>query len=110
MNALLLDFLVAIARWALTAAGAALVARHIITADQNDAFLGAIFQHLMIWVPLVASFVLVLWARYRNRVKFLTALSMPVGSTENEVKSLIASGAVTPSVKTPADTIPGTPR
>jgi hypothetical protein len=45
------------------------------------------------------------WKIHGNRVKLLTALSLPQGSTENDVKAAVASGAA-PSVLTPPDTAP----
>ena len=47
---------------------------------------------------------------FQNRVRFLVALMLPHGATENEVTAVIKSGAVTPSVTTPPDTIPGVPK
>jgi len=47
-----------------------------------------------------------LWAKYRDRIKLLTALSMPHGVTENDVKEHIANGGATPSVSTPKDEVP----
>lgn len=110
MNPMLLDFLLAIARWALTAAGSALVAHHILTASQDDSFLTAIFAHLALWIPLAGSFVLLLWTRYRARLKFMTALTMPVGSTEAQVTAKMASGVPIPTVTTPTNTVPGVPK
>ena len=49
-----------------------------------------------------------LWNQYKGRVKFLTAL-MPGPKTEQEVIEHIASGATTPSILTPTNTIPGVP-
>lgn len=51
-----------------------------------------------------------MWVKYKDRVKFLTALTMPANTTENTVNAHIASGAATPSVLTPADTAPGVPK
>ena len=49
-----------------------------------------------------------LYQKYQSRVKFLTAL-MPGPKTEDEVNAHIVSGAVTPSVFTPTNTVPGVP-
>ena len=46
------------------------------------------------------------WKIHDNRVKLLTALSLPVGATENELKAHIASGAPVPSVLTPPNSVP----
>ncbi len=47
-----------------------------------------------------------LWNKYHDRLKLLVALSMPRGTTENEVKAHIAAGGATPSVTTPKDEVP----
>jgi hypothetical protein len=51
-----------------------------------------------------------LWEKYKSRVKFLTAL-MPIAAggpaTEADVNAHIASGAPTPSLTTPVNTVPG---
>lgn len=48
------------------------------------------------------------WNHYKNRIKFLTAL-MPGPQTEDEVNAHIKSGAPTPTISTPPNTIPGVP-
>lgn len=45
------------------------------------------------------------WKNHTNRVKVLTALTMPVGSTENDLKEKVASGA-TPAILTPVNQPP----
>lgn len=45
------------------------------------------------------------WKIHRNQIKLLTALSLPQGSTENDVKAAVASGAA-PSVLTPTNVVP----
>lgn len=45
-----------------------------------------------------------------SRTQVLTALTMPVGKTEDDVKDLIASGAAVPSLSTPPSTVPGVPK
>ena len=93
MNALLLEFLGAVARWLLTALGTWFVAKHILTGDQVARFSTALLQDLALWAPVVAGLLWSLWAKYRGRVKFLTALSLPSGANETEVKAAIANGA-----------------
>lgn len=53
-------------------------------------------------------FLWALWNQYKNRIKFLTAL-MPGPTTEAEVNAHIAAKLPTPTVFTPANTIPGVP-
>lgn len=47
-----------------------------------------------------------LWSKYRGRVKLLTALTMPQGTTEGQVKAHIAGGGLTPAVSTPTNIVP----
>ncbi len=46
-----------------------------------------------------------LWNKYKDRIHVLTALTLPEGSTENELKAQVKAGA-TPPVSTAPDTIP----
>ena len=46
-----------------------------------------------------------LWQKYHSRIKILTALTMPEGSTENELNTQIIT-KVTPSVTTPVNEVP----
>jgi hypothetical protein len=50
-----------------------------------------------------------LWKNYQSRSHLMVALTLPVGSTENDVKAKIASGDAIPTVNTPPNTPPGTP-
>lgn len=53
-----------------------------------------------------------LWANraaYTQRVKMLTALWMPHGTTEACVDEHIAKGLPTPALSTPPNTVPGVP-
>jgi len=92
MTPLLAEFLGALARWALTFLGAALVEHHVITADQNDRFTNAIVEHVMMAAPLVAALAWSLWAKYRSRIKLLTALESEAGTPEQKVDARIKSG------------------
>jgi hypothetical protein len=47
-----------------------------------------------------------LWAQYKDRIVLLTALTMPRGMTENDVKQHISSGGLTPPISTPKDEVP----
>jgi hypothetical protein len=66
------------------------------------------------WTGAVAlTLVAVLWSLYQKyveRTKLMVALTLPSGSTENDVTSHIATGVVTPSVLTPPNTVPGVPK
>ena len=45
------------------------------------------------------------WKIHGNRIKVLTALTMPQGSTENDLKEQVKTGEV-PSVMTPTNAVP----
>ena len=45
------------------------------------------------------------WKIHGNRIKILTALTMPQGSTEDDLKVQVATGSV-PSVMTPTNQVP----
>jgi hypothetical protein len=49
-----------------------------------------------------------LWQKYHSRVKVLTALAMPQGSTENELNTQIITKE-TPPISTPVNTPPEIP-
>lgn len=92
MNALVLEFLATLARWLLTSVGGYLIAHHVLTADQSDRFSSAIVEHLAIWLPGLGALAWSLWAKYRSRVKFLTALQVPAGTSEKSVDARISNG------------------
>lgn len=92
MNPIWLEILGVALRWALSSISGYLVANHILTADQQDRFTGAIVEHALLWAPGAVALAWGLWARYRGRVKFLTALESPAGTTEEGVKARIANG------------------
>lgn len=48
------------------------------------------------------------WKIHSQRIKILTALTMPLGSTENDLKDKVAAG-ITPSVLTPVNQPPEVP-
>ena len=49
-----------------------------------------------------------LWQKYHSRVKVVTALAMPAGSTENDLNTQIITKA-TPSISTPENQTPVLP-
>jgi hypothetical protein len=109
MNPFWLNLIGALLRKLLTVISAALVTHHILTNSGGETFTKMAFEYVMECLPgAIAAF----WA-YANqkdwRVKFLTALTQPVGTTENDIKEIIKSGTVTPTVSTPPHTIPGVP-
>lgn len=46
------------------------------------------------------------WSTYTSRLKLVTALTMPAGTTEAAVQNHIAAGAPVPSVTTPTAAVP----
>jgi len=91
-----------ILRWALLYGGVPFLVKHgIWTESDADKYVeGTVVALLTLgWS---------LWNQYKGRVKFLTAL-MPGPRTEDDVLQHIASGATTPSILTPTNTVPGVP-
>jgi hypothetical protein len=90
-----------ILRWALMLGVAFLVKRGIWTSSEAGGYVeaGVVALLALGWA---------LWNQYKSRVKFLTAL-MPGPKTEDDVVAHIASGATTPSILTPPNTVPGVP-
>ncbi len=82
MSPLLLEFFGAVVRWALTAAGAALVSRNVITADQVphfvDGFIGPVLSGLL----MVAALGWSLWHKYWSRLKLRAARELPAGADD----------------------------
>jgi hypothetical protein len=85
MNPLLAQFLGAIIRWALTFAGAWFVSKGIITPEQSNEMIGGAIVALL-------SLAWVLWLKYADRLKLVTALSAPAGATEREIEKRVAAG------------------
>lgn len=109
MNPVLLDLLTALAKWGVTVFFTWLTAKHVITAPEGDRFATAIISHLAMWIAMGSPLAWIIWGKIKARQKLMMALSMPEGSTENEVKAAIKAGEPTPTVWTPPNTIPGVP-
>lgn len=92
MDPLLSEFLGAVARWLLASIGSYFIAHHVLTADQTDRFTGAVLAHLALWLPVGGALVWSLVAKYKDRVKFLTALQAPAGTTEASVNARVENG------------------
>lgn len=100
MNPLASEALGAILRWALTGLAGWFVSHGIWTADDAAKYVAAAAIGILTlgWS---------LWAKYRNRLKLVTALSEPAGATEHDVEYRIAwRRATVPSVTTPKDLPP----
>ena len=102
MNPIASDAIGSILRWALALAASYLVEHGIWTQAQATTYVAAAALGLL---ALGWSF----WSKYRARVKLLTALYLPKGTSENGMNAHIAMGNLTPSVMTPPDTAPGVP-
>lgn len=92
MNPIWLEIVGVVARWAMTAFSGYLVTHHILTADQSDRFTQAVVEHVLLWAPGALALAWGLIARYRSRIKFLTALESRPGTSEAEVKATITNG------------------
>ncbi len=102
MSPLVQAALGSILRWALAIGAGYLVRVGIWTSSEAQTYVTA---GALAILALGFSF----WVKYKDRVKILTALTMPADSTENDLKAKV-SIAVTPSVLTPPDTAPGVPK
>jgi len=89
MTALLLEMLGAIFRAGLLFLSGWFVQRGIWTADQADRFSTA----ASVWAAAaILAVAWSLWAKYKNRVKLLTALDAPAGTTEASLERRIDKG------------------
>lgn len=109
MDPLLIEFLGVLARSLLNALGVWLVAHHVLSTDQSERYVTAFAHDVVLALPAIGALAWGLWVRYRGKQKLLVALSSDVKMSENEVTAIVKSGAVTPTVTTPKDTIPGVP-
>jgi hypothetical protein len=78
-----------------------LVKKGLLTGTQAE---GIVEAASLMLVSLAWSY----WKNHANQVKVVTALAMPAGSTENDLKAQIITKAV-PSVLTPANQPPEIP-
>lgn len=90
MNPLVSQFLTAVFRWALQGVFVFFVAKGILTQDQGEAMLIGLVGSL-------ATLAWVLWVKYRDRLKLLTGLASPAGTTQAQVEQKIADGQAPPA-------------
>ncbi len=109
INPIVLDVLGVLSRSALLALTGYLQKRHLLTPEQSDKLVTLAVEHLLIWAPGALAVAWGLWKSYWGRKKLLVAQSAGYPISENEVKAIIKSGIVTPTVSTPKNTIPGVP-
>lgn len=98
LNPILIKALGSLIRAALMLAVPFFVSRGIWTPDEGTATMAAI-------AAAAAALLLSLFEKYRSQKKLVTALSMPVGSTQKEVEEVIKSEQ-TPPVSLPKDVAP----
>jgi len=109
MNKLTQELLASLARKALVLLSGWLIARGVFTSEQGDSFIKIGLEYAAEWLPLILASVWAYISVKAKRSKLVTALTMPVGATENDVIAKIKSGEPTPTVMTPPNTIPGVP-
>ena len=99
MNPMLQEALASILRWALAIGAGYLVQHGIWTQGDASSYVTAATMGLLAlgWS---------LWQKYASRLKLLTALTMPAGTTEHAVEAKIATGVGVPSISTPAAAVP----
>lgn len=94
MNPMLSAALGSVLRWAFAIVAGVLVNHGIWAKSEAEMYVAAASLATL-------SLGLSLWSKYHGRIKFLTALQMPQGSTEHDVDQQIADPQVTnPSVMT----------
>lgn len=89
MNPLLSEAIGSILRWALSIAAGLLVQQGIWSQAQAQTYVLAASMGAL-------SLGWSLWAKYRARIKFLTALEAPAGATESSVTDKVANGMGAP--------------
>lgn len=109
MSPIILEILGVVARVLLSSLTGYLEARHLITAEQSSKFIDEAMHYLVVGAPAILALAWGVWVRYRGKQKLLVALSSDVKMSENQVNAIVKSGAVTPTVTTPKDSIPGVP-
>lgn len=85
MSPLLAEFIGAVVRWLLTALGAALVARGVISDDQVARFVGGAAPHVVAALAIAASLAWSLWHKYWSRLKLRAARELPAGADDEQL-------------------------
>ena len=99
MNPILQEALGSLLRWTLMLGAAYIVKKGIWT--EGDAT-----KYVEAGVVALLTLGWSLWEKYKSRIKLLTALTMPIGSTENDLKAAVSTGIDIPALSTPTDVIP----
>lgn len=103
MNPMLQSFLATLLRHILSGAAGYLTTKGIVSENQAAEWVAAA-------VTAILAIGWSLWQKYSARSKFLTALMLPPGSTEDDVTTHIKNGNLTPTATTPTNTPPGVPK
>jgi hypothetical protein len=90
MNPLVAEFLGAVLRWTLQGVFVFLAAQGIITPEQGEKMIVGLIGSLI-------TLAWVLWVKYGQRLKILTSLAAPKGTTEKAVESMIKQGETPPA-------------
>lgn len=98
MGEVILSVLAGLLRYALSGVTAWLIANGIATEGQIAKLITGLATGLGLVLWLV-------WQKYRERVRLLTALAMPKGTTLEDLKKRIAIGETVPA-DTPNDAVP----
>ena len=109
MNPMLKNLLGSLLRKALTALSVYLTTKRALTAEEGQTFVDMALPYLLDQIPLLISAGWSYLNQHGWRKMLLTALTQEPGTTEDEVKAIIKSGTVTPTVTTPSNTVPGVP-
>ena len=85
MNPLFVSIMGSFIRWGLTILAAWLVDHHVWSSGEATSYVTGLTLG-------VVTLAWALWNRYKSRIKFLTALELPGGSSEQHVNETIAQG------------------
>lgn len=85
MSPLLAEFIGAVVRWLLTAAGAYLVAAGVITDEQAGRFVGASVPHVLAVLVLAAPLAWSLWQKYWAGLKLRAARQLPAHADDAQL-------------------------
>lgn len=85
MSPLVAEFLGAVVRWLLTALGAVLVARGVITDDQAGRFVIASVPHVVAILIVAVSLAWSLWHKWWSDLKLRAARDLPAGADDADL-------------------------
>lgn len=89
MQPLLVEFIGALVRWALTFLGAALVSRHVITADQAQRFAEGFGAEIAGAVLVLGPLVWSLMHKWYARVTLAAARELPPGASDDALRDRV---------------------